>query len=401
MRPIPSSVLLMVAVALAARPAVSLAQAASPVEPSPAESVPAPGKESSIPPSQQAPESGQPGAPGQDVPPAVQVQPPGEEALPQTAEPEMPPEQAPTMDQPADAPVVAQDIELRTTDAQAQRLVSGAPLYNPNVSVHIVQKKPFADEGRHEFALFPVVVQLNSKFTRHAGTALHYVYHLQENFGLQLTGQYNWHSNESRFNQELIDKVREQAQAASSLLLRWGFQGGVEVTPLYGKFAFFDDKLAQFSIVLTGAAGVGSTRHLIRPEVTNQVNGESFLVPARFGDTGMKFLGTVGGGFRVQFGDAYSVRLEVRDLIYTARVDKVDGCNLADFEAMERARTSGQPFEGLGLSGSCKFQKFDGVDARTKKNYREDIILARDLVAEPSSDVLNNVSFYAGFSILF
>jgi hypothetical protein len=124
-------------------------------------------------------------------------------------------------------------------------------------------------------------------------------------------------------------------------------------------------------------------------------------VPARFGDTGMKFLGSVGGGFRVQFGDSYAVRMEVRDLVYTARVDKVDGCSLADFEAMERARSAGEPFETQGLTSGCKYEKFDGVDPKTKKNYREDIILGRDLVAEPSSDVLNNVSFYAGFSILF
>ena len=38
---------------------------------------------------------------------------------------------------------------------------------------------------------------------------------------------------------------------------------------------------------------------------------------------------------------------------------------------------------------------------RVRPEHREDIILGRDLVAEPSSDVLNNVSFYAGFSILF
>jgi hypothetical protein len=93
--------------------------------------------------------------------------------------------------------------------------------------------------------------------------------------------------------------------------------------------------------------------------------------------------------------------MEVRDLIYTARVDKVDGCNLADFEALEAARAGNQDFATLQLSGSCKYEKFDGVDPKTKKNYREDIILGRDLVAEPSSDVLNNISFYAGFSILF
>ncbi|WIG96962.1 outer membrane beta-barrel domain-containing protein [Myxococcus sp. SDU36] len=306
---------------------------------------------------------------------------------------------------PDDAPVLASDglaaDAPRTTDARQQRLVNGAPLYNPNVSVHIVQKKRFADEGRHELTVYPATVQVNGKYTNHAGTAAHYTYHLQENFALQVMGQYNWYSNESAFNLELIDKVREQAQAASSLLLVWGAHAGVEVTPLYGKFAFLNNSLAQFSVVLSGGAGVGSTRHLIRPEVTNEVEGDSFQVPARFGDTGTKFMGSVGGGFRLQFGESYALRVEVRDLIYTARVDRVDGCNLADFEALEAARSANQDFASLNLSGSCRYEKFDGVDPKTRKNYREDIILGRDLVAEPSSDVLNNVSFYAGFSVLF
>ncbi len=364
--------------------------------------VPAPGAESSIPPA----------VPPTVAPPEPSARPEMGTAVP--AEPREPAAQVPApkpeapaveaqAQPPADAPtVVAEaDAELRTTTAEQQRLVHGAPLYNPNVSVHIVQRKRFADEGQHEFTLYPAAVQVNGKFTQHAGSALHYTYHLQENFALQVSGQYNWYSNESGFNLELIDKVREQAQAASSLLLVWGAQAGVEVTPLYGKFAFYDGYLAQFSLVISGGAGLGSTRHLIRPEVVNQVDGETFTVPARFGDAGTKFLGSVGGGFRLQFGDSYALRLEVRDLVYTARVDRVDGCNLADFERMEAARAANEPFEGLGLSGSCQSQKFDGVDPKTKKNYREDIILGRDLVAEPSSDVLNNVSFYAGFSILF
>lgn len=375
--------------------------------------LPAPGAETSIPPEVPPPAAPEPrpeaapahemgtAVPAHQTEPAARAPVPEEEAAPAAAQapaPETPVEPA------QDAPtVVAEaDAELRTTTAEQQRLVHGAPLYNPNVAVHIVQKKRFADEGQHEFTLYPVAVQVNGKFTNHAGSAMHYTYHLQENFALQVTGQYNWYSNESGFNLELIDKVREQAQAASSLLLVWGAQAGVEVTPLYGKFAFYDDKLAQFSLVISGGAGFGGTRHLIRPEVANQVGGETFTVPARFGSAGNKFLGSVGGGFRLQFGDAYAVRLEVKDLVYTARVDRVDGCNLADFEAMEAARASGAPtFEGLGLSGGCQYKKFDGVDPKTKKNLREDIILGRDLVAEPSSDVLNNVSFYAGFSILF
>ncbi|MBZ4421457.1 outer membrane beta-barrel domain-containing protein [Myxococcus sp. RHSTA-1-4] len=390
---------------LVAAPALALAQASG------GQSVPAPGAETSVPPppgqSQPKPEAPEPPAPRPE--PAVP-----EEALEPAPEAVKAPAPAPATEDaqapalawpeppatPDDTPVLASDAP-RTTDAQQQRLVNGAPLYNPNVSVHIVQKKRFADEGKHEFAFFPATVQVNGKYTHHAGSALQYIYHLQENFAFQVSGQYNWYTDESDFNLELIDKVREQAQAASSLLLVWGAQAGVEVTPLYGKFAFLNDSLAQFSVVLSGGAGVGSTRHLIRPEVTNEVDGERFTVPARFGDTGTKFLGSVGGGFRLQFGESYALRMEVRDLIYTARVDKVDGCSLADFEAMEAARAGNQDFASLQLSGSCNYQKFDGVDPKTKKNYREDIILGRDLVAEPSSDVLNNISFYAGFSILF
>ena len=323
----------------------------------------------------------------------------------QPPEPAEPASEAPAPEagqaSPADAPL-AEAIGLQPVEDLARhRLVNGAPLHNPNVAVHVVQKKRFADEGKHELALFPVVAQVNGRFTEHAGSALHYVYHLQENFGLQLSTQYNWYSNESVFNLELIDKVREQAQAASALLLVWGAQAGVEVVPLYGKFAFYDNHLAQFSLVLSGGAGIGSTRVLVRPEVANQVEGQTFNVPARFGDTGTKFLGSVGGGFRVQLGDSFAVRAEVRDLVYTARVDRVDGCNLEDFQAMETARGSEASFASLGLSQGCQYSRFDGVDPKTRKNYREDIVLGKDLVGNPSSDVLNNVSFYAGFSLLF
>src|SRR5262245_28112935 len=40
---------------------------------------------------------------------------------------------------------------------RSQELVSGAPLYNPNVAVHIVQHKPFADRGLSELVLYPAV----------------------------------------------------------------------------------------------------------------------------------------------------------------------------------------------------------------------------------------------------
>lgn len=269
-----------------------------------------------------------------------------------------------------------------------QRLVGGAPLYNPNVRVHTVQRKRFADGGRHELVLFPVVPQFNGKFTQHYGTAASYVYHLYENFAFHVTPQYNWFANESDFNRELIAKVRSEAQAASSLLLQYGAVAGVEVTPFYGKFAFLDTSLAQFSLVLNGGAGLGETRHQLRPRTPNG--------PETFGDTGRKFLGQVGGGFRVQFGERFAIRAEVRDLIYTARVDQVNGCTTSDLESMYAAVSAGfsELRDQVQVSGGCQLEKFEGPAA-------EDVPRAYALVKTPSSDALNNVSFYAGFSLLF
>ncbi len=264
-------------------------------------------------------------------------------------------------------------------------LISGAPLENPDVAVHIVEKKRFADQGRHELTLFPVVPQANGKFTQHYGTGLSYQYHLQENFGLHLSAQYNWSSAESAFNAELIDKVKESALAASSLLVTWGAYAGFEVAPIYGKFAFYEAHLAQFSFVISAGAGVASTRHQLVPEGRNDAGDRT---RASFGDIGTRFLGEIGAGFRVQLGDRFALRLEVRDLIYTARVDRVNGCSLQDLDAVITG--------AAGISGGCNASSFDVGGNRTAN-----LQIARDLVQEPSSDAVNLINFYAGASFLF
>jgi outer membrane beta-barrel protein len=285
----------------------------------------------------------------------------------------------------ADAPAVP-DRSFEET----QRLVGGAPLHNPNVRVHTVQKKRFEDSGKHELTLFPAVAQVNGKFTQHFGSALSYTYHLYENFAIQLTPQYNWYANESSFNRELIDKVRSEAQAASSLLLAWGMIGGVEVTPFYGKFSFLDAHLLQFSLVLNGGAGIGSTRHQLRPDSPGNQG-------ATFGDTGNRFLGSIGGGVRVQFGDRFALRAEVRDLVYTAKVDSVNGCSESDLSTMNDLVVNQGVSDVAGtaqVSGSCQVDRFTGDSA-------QDVPRAYGLVKTPSSDALNNLGFYAGMSWLF
>ena len=272
-----------------------------------------------------------------------------------------------------------------------QKLVSGAPLFNPSVAVHIVQKKETSDATKYEAVLYPATAQVNGKFTQHFGTAASLIHHLHENFGLQLSGQYNWVSIESAFNQELIDKVRQEAQAASSLLMAWGVQGGVEVTPIYGKFAWYENNLFSFQVVINGGAGLASTRHQLKP-----LNDAG---PATYGDTGMKFMGSLGAGFRLQFKERFAFRLEVRDLVYTARVDTVNGCDSVDLAAMDRATKLGN-LNSASVAPSCQVEKFTANDASAQQR-NADVTIAYNLVRNPSSDVLNNVGVYAGLAFLF
>ncbi len=289
------------------------------------------------------------------------------------------------------APMGAVSTTPAASNIRAQKLVSGAPLYNPNVAVHIVEQKPFADKGRHEIILFPATqIQINGKFTQHFGAGLGYVYHLQENFGFQVSGYYNYSNEESGFNGELVAKVRSEAEAATSLLNVWGALAGVEVTPIYGKFALFENNLAHFSIVINGSLGLGGTRHQLKP-----INSAG---PATYGDTGLRFLGELGGGLRLQLGKHFAFRLELRDVVYTARVDAVNGCSRSDLIAMAAASKP----SAASVSNTCRADSFEGTDPKTGRKREEDIPLANALVKPPiSSDVLNNLGLYLGASFLF
>jgi outer membrane beta-barrel protein len=277
------------------------------------------------------------------------------------------------------------------SSAEEQKLVSGAPIYNPSVAVHIVEQKAFSDRMRLELVLYGAV-QVNGKFTQHAGPALSILWHVQENFGFWVGGFYNPLAVESNFNSELIEKTRSEAQAATSLLSVWGAMGGVEVTPLYGKFALFDGVLAHFSLVLNGGAGAGGTKHQLKP-----VNATG---PATFGDTGTKFLGEVGGGFRLQLGKYVALRLEIKDIIYTARVEAVEGCDSEDLRAMDTVIRGGRPVTDASVAPACNIDRFDGINPDTNQRNSTDVPLAYNLVRTPSSDVLNNVGLYLGIAVV-
>ena len=131
---------------------------------------------------------------------------------------------------------------------------------SPNLRLHTVQKKEFSDAGSHEVVLYPGIVQLNTKFTQHVGFGGQYVYHLHENFALQAMAQYFYVNQQVAFADELIGSAKAQAKAATNLTLQWATTAGFEVTPIYGKFSFYEGAIGHFSVVLSGGAGMGGRR---------------------------------------------------------------------------------------------------------------------------------------------
>ncbi len=268
---------------------------------------------------------------------------------------------------------------LLSRESQAQ-VIEGAPLGNQNVYVHIVEKKARDDQGRHELVLYPATVQINGKFTRHMGSSVTYSYRVLENLALSVSPMFNWYNKNTGFSDELATKGGQAAKAATALLFPWGVVGGVEVVPVYGKFAFYDGSLGHFAFLLSAGAGYGNSRVQLTPE--NSAQG------ALFGSAGGRFLASIGAGFRVLLGDDFALRLEVRDVVYSASVDNVNGCTLDDLQRLDNNQQVGGSCSPAELAGTGNVNKM----ART---------LAKQLIEQKSSDVLNNVQVFTGFSFLF
>ncbi len=320
-------------------------------------------------------------------------------ATPTPAPADKPATTTPAAATPATSTTPAAAAPVSSTPASEQmKLVSGAPLNNPNVAVHTVEMKQFSDSGKREVVLYPLAVQINGKFSQHVGTMGSFLWHLQENFALMVTGGYNWYRDESAFSAEINDKLRVATEAASALLMTWGVLGGVEVTPFYGKFAFFENALARFSVVINGGAGVGGTRVQLKPRT--QVGDR--ISPATYGDTNTLFMAQLGIGFRVQLGERFTIRVEVRDVVYTPSVERINGCDFDDLTRMETRVGSGGTADQAMTSASCRKLEFVGF-SETDPTYpnSRNISLARNLVKNPSSDVINNVGLYLGASFLF
>jgi outer membrane beta-barrel protein len=248
--------------------------------------------------------------------------------------------------------------------------------------VHAIERRPFTEAGRWELSAF-APVQVNSLFTFHAGAALELAYHLRENLAVQVGVLWNPVAIRSGLAEEMVTKVSQEPLAAETLLLQGAVLAGLELMPVYGKISLFDGRILRFGIYLNAGLGAGQTRLELRP--ADQAGGRTF------GAVGPRLVGGLGLGARAFLTERFTLRLELRDLVYSAYVSRVNGCNLDDAKKIQSTGASAP------VSAGCD----PGAFGDTAKEIKENASHARWQLDSPSADVLNNLAAYAGLSYLF
>lgn len=238
--------------------------------------------------------------------------------------------------------------------------------------------------SRFEVTLQPVRVQVNGKFTQHLGTFGAVSWSPRKHLALQVLGGGNWYNEESAFNGELVEKFRVEAQAATSMLWTWGLFGAVELEPFLGEFTLFDGPRARLGFVLSVGAGAGGTRHQLKPASTT---------PARYGDTGVRFMATAAAGLRFRVGEHFTARFEVRDVGFSSDATTVNGCDEADLGAIaQRSLLFRDDESPLSLSPSCRgFPRDQYMDA----------FVAQSLVRSRSTDIIHDLGLALGAGFIF
>jgi outer membrane beta-barrel protein len=249
--------------------------------------------------------------------------------------------------------------------------------------IHVVEKRPFTEAGRFELSLFGPV-QVNPKFTMHAGVGAEIAYHLRENLAVQFGTTWFAFAVQSGLSEELAAKVSQAPVAADALLVQADALAGLELMPVYGKFDVFDGKILRIGLYLNAGLGVAKTRLQLRPPTAE--GGRSF------GDTGFRPEAGLGVGFRIFVSERFTVRLELRDRVYSAYVSKVNGCTFQDAHSIHENGSS-----ATGLSGGCSASSFGG----SENDIKSAAASAEDQLRQPSAGIVNHLAVQGGVSWLF
>ena len=287
------------------------------------------------------------------------------------------PEQAAPEAAPAPAPTPPPAPENKNVDP-----ILGSPLGSsgPRQWVHALTRPGSSTEGKFEITV-TMPIQVNPKFTQHVGNGLELEYHIREPFALFIGGTYFWQSQPTDFtDNQLLNNAGQAPTTAEDVMSQWEAHAGIEFTPVYAKMAFFGLGTLRYGVYLGAGAGLTDTKVELQPP--------SSTTTRTFGDSGYKPTGFFNVGFRFFLGDHFAIRLEVRDMIYSAYASQINGCSQQDLDNIG----NGNP--GMATNQTCA-TTFSGDQGKTNAH------IAATLLTDPSTEIINNLQFALGLSVLF
>ncbi|OGQ82941.1 MAG: hypothetical protein A2289_16595 [Deltaproteobacteria bacterium RIFOXYA12_FULL_58_15] len=253
----------------------------------------------------------------------------------------------PTMVTFASAPVWAQsDVEAALKAVEEAEAVSAPAPVQPvepaaepqevaeeaDESIYVVQRRVFSKSGK--FEVTPIFyTSLNNKFVGHLGLAVAAAYHLRENFAIEVQSSiplamYQFYS---ALVFEVYDHVEPPLTPQDVDLKQMDYFGALsaQFSALYGKMEFYGI-LIDYDLYATAGFGLVSTLETCSPPDTDDTTacGENLgfgkgLQSPEAGDR-FKLSGNLGAGMRFFFSDHLGVRVELRDVVYSDKAVSTD-----------------------------------------------------------------------------
>lgn len=230
-------------------------------------------------------------------------------------------------------------------------------------TAHVIIARKERAEGRSEVSLSNPI-QIAGRFTNQIGLSLDLMHHFREAFAVTVGGTWYYYGEPSHFTKTLPDRANQTPVSSDAVILKWQANAGLELSPIYGKFALFDWTVVQFGYYLGVGGGIADTK---------------LFISTGFGDTGLRPIGYLNTGFRLFLSEHFALRFEIRDTTFSSQVSTINGC-------------SSTQLGGSG-GGTCKLDKFVEGDRESAKQ-----VLENDL---GQSGTVHNIAFALAISVLF
>lgn len=241
------------------------------------------------------------------------------------------------------------------------------------------------ERWRVEVSLAPLSSQLNGVWVQHHGSGLQVSVVVASRFRLLASVTHHWSAGPSSLNLQADDNNTriESEPFPRRMYLPQVALLGTELVLARGVAAPLASS-HRFELTFQGLLGAASSTIELKP-VSLRADGSSS--PATSGDAGLRPTAGVGLGLRFEFLERFSLRVDVRSLVFSERVTRVNGCDVQDLRSIDMS------FRGLSsrsVGPECRVDQFEGINPNTGASRVNDapLALAHTRVSSPGLGAL-------------